>query len=427
MVSGGKGALDQVATGWRFPVDHLARDEDAGKLIDHEAVVEFAPPHAAGRRDRFRQGTGSKKFEGTRFDRSGENLGRIPRSKMGEMPEQGGGRGIQIQSPPSFAHVVGRDPAQLFFDLLKAEGGFQIEGDRDRGNLAGAENRAEVIEWSTLQSVAGDHELAMAAHPTGRERDVLQGVSFHLLEQLGGPLEFPTTVCGLQGGDLNPEFPQDAHPMSGGSCRGPGSASEGKDHCVGLGHHFLPWRAKEKAMGFPGLQTKQFMIDRGGHAQFAVALDPCPQQRCGLHRGGEDLSTRGRLGLDSQSGGPGSQSHVVAGMEDRTQEIPTKFRALIALYKWFEGFIVGQVEPALARDQQLAADRSLGVVESNLSSTCSRNFRRAESRGTSAHDRNLRWTYGIQERKVQTYWQIPSATAMEKPELAGTSKNVPAR
>ncbi len=125
MASGGKAALDQVATGWRLPVDHLARDEDAGKLIDHEAVAEFAPSHAAGRRDRFRQGTGPKKFEGTGFDCSGENLGRIPRSKMGEMPEHGGGRGIQIQSPPSFAHVVGRDPAQLFLTSSRPKEGFR--------------------------------------------------------------------------------------------------------------------------------------------------------------------------------------------------------------------------------------------------------------------------------------------------------------
>ena len=43
----GEAALNEVTAGRGFPIDHLARDEDAGQTAEHEIVIELAPRDTA--------------------------------------------------------------------------------------------------------------------------------------------------------------------------------------------------------------------------------------------------------------------------------------------------------------------------------------------------------------------------------------------
>ena len=90
-----------------------------------------------------------------------------------------------------------------------------------------------------------------------------------------------------------------------------------------------------------------------------------------------------------------------------------------------ELFIVREVEPTLARDEEFASHGGFAIVKRDRCALLSSHLGRAKARWTSADNGNLWWRI-TQGRKVHTYWQIPSATVMVKPELAGTLKWLPA-
>ena len=45
--SGREAALQKVAAGWCFPIDHFPRDEYARHSMQHEAIVDFRPADSA--------------------------------------------------------------------------------------------------------------------------------------------------------------------------------------------------------------------------------------------------------------------------------------------------------------------------------------------------------------------------------------------
>jgi hypothetical protein len=40
---GAEATLQEVATGWRFPIDHFTGNEDARHLSQHQIHIEFVP------------------------------------------------------------------------------------------------------------------------------------------------------------------------------------------------------------------------------------------------------------------------------------------------------------------------------------------------------------------------------------------------
>ena len=55
---GGEAALQKIPAGGGFPIDHLARHEQAGNFFDHQGFVEFVPTQSAGAGDGFGDGAG---------------------------------------------------------------------------------------------------------------------------------------------------------------------------------------------------------------------------------------------------------------------------------------------------------------------------------------------------------------------------------
>ncbi len=64
---------------------------------------------------------------------------------------------------------------------------------------------------------------------------------------------------------------------------------------------------------------------------------------------------------------------------------------MVALGEGVELLFVGQVEPTFSCDQELAADRSFGVVEGDSGACGGGDFGSAETGGPATDDRNLDW------------------------------------
>ena len=59
---------DQVATGWRFPVQHFAGTENAGQMADHQVFIEGFKQHAARAADGFVKRTRRDQAQRQLFD-----------------------------------------------------------------------------------------------------------------------------------------------------------------------------------------------------------------------------------------------------------------------------------------------------------------------------------------------------------------------
>src|SRR4051812_20558490 len=70
--------LQQVAAGWRFPVEHLAGRKRARAALEHEMLVELVERNPAGGRDRARERRRGGEPDRHRVDQIGE-LGRAHR------------------------------------------------------------------------------------------------------------------------------------------------------------------------------------------------------------------------------------------------------------------------------------------------------------------------------------------------------------
>lgn len=96
------------------------------------------------------------------------------------------------------------------------------------------------------------------------------------------------------------------------------------------------------------------------HAALAQAVQPCAQQRRGLHVGGEDAAGAANEGVDAERMHPGAQGFGVESIEQRGDAVGT---GAIALAERCRGLGVGQVHAALAGHQELASGRRHGVVD----------------------------------------------------------------
>src|SRR4030088_2915565 len=73
--AGGERGLQQIAAGWRFPVEHFAGGEDAGQPADHEIGVEFIKRYPARSRDRTRDRRHAIELDRHGVDQSGKTCG----------------------------------------------------------------------------------------------------------------------------------------------------------------------------------------------------------------------------------------------------------------------------------------------------------------------------------------------------------------
>jgi hypothetical protein len=146
--------LDQITAGGRLPVDHLACDEDAGELRQHQVLSQTGPAHAPSRGNRLVDRTRSSERDparlyGRRNRLSGPEWGR------GELLQDRQGGSAQAQSILHGGDRVARHVAQLFGEPLNARVGFEIDGELRMRH--GSQSGGELVERSAFQSIARDH------------------------------------------------------------------------------------------------------------------------------------------------------------------------------------------------------------------------------------------------------------------------------
>ena len=135
-----------------------------------------------------------------------------------------------------------------------------------------------------------------------------------------------------------------------------------------------------------GLQIREVVVHVEGDALFSEPLDPAAEERGGFHF--LRVNAAGALleGFDAELGGPLSEVVWRKGADDVGEMLGGEARAGVAGDEGFEVFAVGEVEPAVAGDEELAADGAFGIEDRNLSAGCSAGFGGAETCGASSDD-----------------------------------------
>ncbi len=119
------------------------------------------------------------------------------------------------------------------------------------------------------------------------------------------------------------------------------------------------------------------------HALQAQTVQPCPQQRRGLHVGGKDTSRRADKGGNAQAQSPRPQRvgiKVVQPILDGGTARP------VAAGKRLGLFGMGQIQATFTRQQEFAPDRGHGIVEMHRHARIAQHLGRHESSRAATDD-----------------------------------------
>jgi len=118
----------------------------------------------------------------------------------------------------------------------------------------------------------------------------------------------------------------------------------------GLARRCRETKPRRRVVALPAVPAMAHVKPHPGCAQ---PMQPGTQQRRGLQVDREDTLRAADEGLDAQAARPGAQRVRPERAQHRRECIAAR---AVALEQRIEGLAVGQVQPALAREQELAAD-----------------------------------------------------------------------
>lgn len=161
----------------------------------------------------------------------------------------------------------------------------------------------------------------------------------------------------------------------------PARAAEREHHRIGRGLDLARGRFEAQYAGRHRGIADPAMPHVELHAGLAQPVQPGTQQRRGLHVGGKHAARAADEGLDAQARGPIAQLRGTEGREHRL-EFGAAFAE--AAHEGLEGLGVREVEPAAAREQELAPHRRHGVVEVHVRTGRGEDFRSHQAGGAAA-------------------------------------------
>src|ERR1700733_3046857 len=167
--AGRERGLEQIAAGRRLPVDHLAGNEDARALPQHEVLVDLTPRDPAGGRDRPGDRSGSDETNGAGLDMASERLAFGKRSRFAQDVDRG------RRKAGAFAQERGHGLAGLALQPRRERGFTEVglEVDRYRRRSTGFDRfpkrGGERVDRAAFEAGACDHRLAANAHPGVRK------------------------------------------------------------------------------------------------------------------------------------------------------------------------------------------------------------------------------------------------------------------
>src|SRR3984957_14667496 len=171
---GRESGLQQIAAGRRLPIDHLAGNEDARALPQHEVLVDLTPRDAPGGRDRPGNRSGSDETKGAVLDMLRERLAFGKRSRFAQDVYRG------RRKPRAFAEKRGHGLAWLALQPRRKRAFTEVglEVDRYRRRSMGCDRfpkrGGERVDRAAFEAGARDHRLAANAHPGVRKRYIFE-------------------------------------------------------------------------------------------------------------------------------------------------------------------------------------------------------------------------------------------------------------
>ena len=183
-----KTTLHEVSARRRFPVHHLASDEQAGKPSDHESVIDFRPTHSTRRRNGFSQRTRPLERDDALLHGARQRNGVVP----GPVRQEGVRRVTDAPPREGLVKKITSRRLHLRNQLLDTEGWLEVDG------YGGFRHRTqcgtELVNRAAFEPIARDKQLPDGQRVTGANMDVLQRLAFDTRQNLRRPIAFPTTV-----------------------------------------------------------------------------------------------------------------------------------------------------------------------------------------------------------------------------------------
>ena len=146
-------------------------------------------------------------------------------------------------------------------------------------------------------------------------------------------------------------------------------------------------------MPLVGLQASQAMAHVEGDTLFPQALDPAAEERSGFHFLGVNAAGALLEGLDAELGGPVSEVARGKGSDDFGKMLGAQAGARIAGDEGVEVLAVGDIQAAVASDEEFAADRAFGIEDPDLGAASRTGFSSTEPGGASSDDGDV-WFLG---------------------------------
>ncbi len=243
---------------------------------------------------------------------------------------------------------------------IQMQGRFAVARDRV------AQQGRQRVDQAALDAGGGDHAFALLGLPLAVG---VAPVSDHRLERAAGetagqmiaPVDVEAAVGRLQWRDIDAACGKQRHPAAIGAQFRPTAAAHREHHGIGFDPGLAVRMGETQAMAI--LPAEPAMLHVEANPLLAQPSHPAAQQGRRLEIAGKHAPRAADESVHAQPGGPAAQG---VGVEPAQ---PVRHRGLagaIAGDEEVEGIGMGQVQSALAGDQELAPDRALGVVEIHL-------------------------------------------------------------
>src|ERR1700722_18796277 len=195
---GRESGLQQIAAGRRLPIDHLAGNEDARALPQHEVLVDLTPRDAAGGRDRPGDRSGSDETKGAGLDMLRERLAFGKRSPFAQDVHRG------RRKAGAFAQERGQGLAGLALQPRRKLGFTEVglEVDRYRRRSLNCDRfpkrGGERVDRAAFEAGARDHRLAANARLRVRKRYIFKRRASEGFPYSRRPVDEKAAIGGLQ-------------------------------------------------------------------------------------------------------------------------------------------------------------------------------------------------------------------------------------
>ena len=218
--AGREAALQQVATGRRFPVEHLAGDEHAGTAPQHQVFVDGFPANAAGGRDRGLDRRRSGEAHRNSFRECGQchrvQLGELRMRSLVQQSDLDGREACRLAQERRqrlLATRLGKARRKVGEGHVRAQVDVQQRGGSRRDGIA--QGCGKCIDRTALDACSGDQGFATHGRFAERQRDALHGLALEAAAERFRPIDAEAAIGRRQRGNGDATLGEQRSPIAG--------------------------------------------------------------------------------------------------------------------------------------------------------------------------------------------------------------------